>query len=108
MISNKLLRIMHVNMKATLIITILILNFQFNLLAQMKLKTGFTVDIYDPSTNQFFDRYKYIDHIAILYKNRRPDVIDVYFRGDVAPYFSERYTLSFDGDLYLINKQAPD
>ena len=92
-------------MRTILFTIILILNLHFDLRAQRESLAGFAVDIYDPSANQFFDQYNNIDHIAILYKEGKPEVVDIYFQSNAAPIFGERYTLSFDGDRHLINKK---
>lgn len=64
------------NVKVLVNIAILILTSQFHLRAQTELLAGFAVDIYDHSVNHFFDKYEYVDHIRILYRNQQPDIID--------------------------------
>lgn len=90
-------------MKAIFLIAILLLSFLFDLQAQIQLKAGFDLSIYNPSANQFFDRYQDIDHI-VMYNVGDDEILDIYFQGhSIAP--TERYTLTFDGDLHLFNKK---
>lgn len=90
-------------MKAIFLVTILVLGFFFALQAQTQLKAGFDLSIYNPSANQFFDRYQDIDHITV-YSGSDDETLSIYFRGhSTAP--SERYTLTFDGDLHLLNRK---
>jgi hypothetical protein len=90
----------------TLLLSILIAaGMFFNTNAQMTSLAGFDVNIYNPSANQFFDRFQNIDHIIIFYDKGDAETIEIFFRGQPEPFFGERYTLTFDGDVYLFNKK---
>ncbi|WP_285056621.1 hypothetical protein [Pedobacter ginsengisoli] len=92
-------------MKKIFFIIILILISYLHLQAQTTSRAGFDVSIYNPSANQFFDRYRNISHIVIFYDKGDVETIEIFFRGQPEPFFAERYTLTFDGDVYLFNKK---
>ncbi len=92
-------------MKKIFFLFIVITAFSFQLQAQTASRAGFDVNIYNPSTNQFFEQYKNIDHIVIFYDKGDLETIEIFFRGKSQPIFGERYTLTFDGDLYLFRKK---
>lgn len=92
-------------MKTLLLSILTTVGLLFNVKAQTTSKAGFDVSIYNPSANQFFDRYRSIDHIVILYDKGNAETIEIFFRGQPKPIFGERYTLRFDGDVYLLNKK---
>ncbi|NQX56701.1 hypothetical protein HQN86_23995 [Pedobacter panaciterrae] len=92
-------------MKKMFFLFILIYAFGFHLQAQTTSRAGFDVNVYNPSAKQFFDRYKNIDNIVIFYDKRDIATIEIFFRGKPQPTFGERYTLTFDGDLYLFRKK---
>jgi len=100
---NKGLKIM--TMKKIFFLFILINAFYFHLLAQTTSRAGLDVNVYNPSANQFFDQHKNIDHIVIFYDKRDIETIEIFFRGKPQPIFGERYTLTFDGDLYFFRKK---
>ena len=79
--------------------------FCFHLQAQTTSRAGLDVSIYNPSANQFFDRYRNISHIVIFYDKGNAETIEIFFRGQPKPIFGERYTMTFDGDVYLFNKK---
>lgn len=79
--------------------------FCLHLQAQTISRAGFDVSIYNPSANQFFDRYQNIDYIIIFYEKEEAETIEIFFRGQLGSVLSERYTVSFDGDVYLFNKK---
>ncbi|ATP56343.1 hypothetical protein CPT03_07590 [Pedobacter ginsengisoli] len=76
-----------------------------SLAAQTTSRAGFDVNVYNPSANQFFDRHHNIDHIVIFYDKGNLETIEIFFRGKPKPTLGERYTLTFDGDLYLFRKK---
>lgn len=92
-------------MKKIFLLFILIYAFVFHLRAQTTSKAGFDINVYNPSANQFFDRYKNIDHVVIFYDKRNLETIEIFLKGKPQPTFGERYTLTFDGDLYLFHKK---
>jgi hypothetical protein len=93
-------------MKQKILLSFLLISvFCFHLQAQTTSKAGFDVNIYNPSANHFFDRYRNLDHIVILYDKGNAETIEIFFRSRPEPIFGERYTLTFDGDVYLLNKK---
>lgn len=93
-------------MKNTLLLVIIIAaGISFKAQAQMTSLAGFDVNIYNPSANQFFDRFQNIDHIIIFYNKVEAETMEIFFRGQPGPTLGERYVLTFDGDLHLFNKK---
>jgi hypothetical protein len=95
-------------MKKILSLFLFAVCISFKVQAQMTSLASFDVTIHNPSTNQFFDRHKNIDHVIIFYNKVDAETVEIFFRGKPEPFLGERYVLSFDGDVHLFNKKYKD
>lgn len=97
---------------ANYILLIIFLSFSLDTFAQTspepKYEENSLISIYmtfpDTSNATFFERNPEVDHIVLLYKDRKPQFLFVSYDSLTAPKPKmDRYDMLFDGDAFLLN-----
>lgn len=93
----------------TLLLSILIAaGMFFNTNAQTGFQANFKVSLPDQSANSIFDQHPDLGYIYITYKNDTAAVARFYYHeNQAASVQREAFYLTFEGDLYVLDKRYP-